>query len=286
MRFMDLARPTARGTEHEITTLKRQDKQDLRYGAAKGCSTLFVYDSVIVDFQFAYNLKQSKSIYILTSWKDNLAPMTVMPRPFDRANPANSLVISDETLYFNNTPGVWRRITPSCPDSEEIYITLTNQMTLLHGALNQSAVCDGPPKKPALPAATYPQNSIKPFYRPTEMSLQFIRWLRVCLTRPTCYRRAIEKLRPPHVGLSSNVRRRGLAARESISRRATMLWELTGTGGALQEMHFRDLDLGEIAGSEGGGLLLGSGGFRCGHQTIEALEWEISAWCPPPGMLA
>jgi hypothetical protein len=26
MRFMDLARPTARGTEHEITTLKRQDK--------------------------------------------------------------------------------------------------------------------------------------------------------------------------------------------------------------------------------------------------------------------
>ena len=33
-------------------------------------------------------------------------------------------------------------------------------------------------------------------YRPTEVSLQFIRWLRVCLARPTCYRRAIEQLRP------------------------------------------------------------------------------------------
>jgi hypothetical protein len=45
MRFMDLARPTARGIEHEITTLKRQDKQDLRCGATKGRSTLLVYDA-------------------------------------------------------------------------------------------------------------------------------------------------------------------------------------------------------------------------------------------------
>jgi hypothetical protein len=34
-------------------------------------------------------------------------------------------------------PGVWRRITASGPDSAEIYITLTNQMTLPPGALNQ-----------------------------------------------------------------------------------------------------------------------------------------------------
>ena len=137
MRFVDLARPTARGVEHEITTLKRQDKQELRCGAAKGRSTLMVYDAAIIDFQYAYNLKQSKSVYILTAWKENLAPMTAMPREVDRTKPANALVISDETLYFNNTPGVWRRITASCPDSDEIYITLTNLMTLSPGALNQ-----------------------------------------------------------------------------------------------------------------------------------------------------
>ena len=74
MRFMDIARPTARGIEHEITTLKRQDKQNLRCGDTKGRSTLMVYDAAIIDFQYAYNLKQSKSVYILTAWKDNLAP--------------------------------------------------------------------------------------------------------------------------------------------------------------------------------------------------------------------
>ena len=264
MRFMDLARPTARGTEHEITTLKRQDKQDLRCGAAKGHSTLFVYDSAIIDFQFAYNLKQSKSIYILTAWKDNLAPLTVMPRPIDRTNPANALVISDETLYFNNTPGVWRRITASCPDSDEIYITLTNQMTLSPGALNQCRrlrwniekafdqqeqklderkawSTSEAGKRIQSIAMSIVHNLLRLFeaklkseegiedtkvikawqkdlakrvekaraadrhlpiklyqalYRPTEVSLQFIRWLRVGITRPTCYRRAIEQLRP------------------------------------------------------------------------------------------
>jgi len=32
-------------------------------------------------------------------------------------------------------------------------------------------------------------------YRPTEVSLQFIRWLRVSLIRPTCYRWFVKELR-------------------------------------------------------------------------------------------
>lgn len=264
MRFMDLVRPTARGIEHEITTLKRQDKQELRCGAAKGRSTLMVYDAAIIDFQYAYNLKQSKSIYILTAWKDNLAPMTVMPRQIDRAKSANALVLKDETLYFNNTPGVWRRITASCPDSDEIYITLTNQMTLSPGALNQCRrlrwniekafdqqeqklderkawtasetgkriqaiamsivhnllrlieaklkseenIQDAKvikawqkdlakrAEKARAAGRHLPVKLYQALYRPTEVSLQFIRWLRVGLTRPTCYRQAIEQLRP------------------------------------------------------------------------------------------
>jgi len=264
MRFMDLALPTARGTEHEITTLKRQDKEELRCGAAKGRSTLMVYDAAIIDFQYAYNLKQSKSIYILTAWKDNLAPMTVIPREIDRANPANKLVISDETLYFNNTPGLWRRITASCPDSDEIYITLTNQMNHSPGCLNQcrrlrwniekafdqqeqklderkawtaseegkriQAIAmsivhnllrlfeaklkseegihdskvikawqkdlDKRAEKARAAGRTLPVKLYQALYRPTEVSLQFIRWLRVSLMRPTCYRLAIEQLRP------------------------------------------------------------------------------------------
>lgn len=264
MRFMDLVRPTARGIEHEITTLKRQDKHELRCGAAKGRSTLMVYDSAIVDFQYAYNLKQSKSVYILTAWKDNLAPMTVIPRQIDQTQSVNALVLKDETLYFDNTPGVWRRITASCPDSDEIHITLTNQMTLTPGALNQCRrmrwniekafdqqeqklderkawTASETGKRIQAIAMSIVHNLLRLFeaklkneegiqdtkvinawqkdlakraekaraagrhlpvklyqalYRPTEVSLQFIRWLRVGLTRPTNYRQAIAHLRP------------------------------------------------------------------------------------------
>jgi hypothetical protein len=263
-RFIDLARPTARGNEHEITTLKRQDKEDLRCGAAKGRSTLMVYDAAIVDFQFAYNLKQSKSIYILTAWKDNLAPMTAMPREIDRQDPLNALVISDETIYFNNTPGVWRKITATSPDKGETDITLTNQMNHSPGALNQcrrlrrniekafdqqeqklderkawtahekgkriQAIAislghnllrlfnarlkneEGIEDTKVIKAwekdlkkrvqnaqeagRAFPEKLYQALYRPTEVSLQFIRGLRSALTRPTCYRQAIAALKP------------------------------------------------------------------------------------------
>ena len=264
MRFIDLAKTTPRGLEHEITTLKRQDSEQLRCGAKKGQSTIMVYDAAIIDFQYAYNLKQSKSIYILTAWKDNLKPMTAMPRKIDHTNPANALVLSDETLYFNNTPGVWRRITASCPDSDEIYITLTNQMTLSPGALNQcrrlrwnvekafdqqeqklderkawtasetgkriqaiamsiahnllrlietklkteEGIQDAKvikaweknltkrQEKAKQAGRSLPEKLYRALYRPTEVSLQFIRWLRCALMRSTCYRVAIEQLRP------------------------------------------------------------------------------------------
>lgn len=262
--FLALALATARGTEHEITTLKRQAPEELRCGATKGQSTLFVYDCAIIDFIYAYNLKQSKSVYILTRWKDNLAPMTVIPRGIERSNPVNGLVISDETVCFNNTPGQWRRITATCPDSDEIYVVLTNQMTLPPGVLNECcrlrwriekafdqqeqklderkawgksataktiqaiAICiahnllallgltlrqdeniqdskvikayhkelDRREAQAAKAGRPFPKLLYLALYRPTELSLQFIRWLRSCLARSTPYRQALELLRP------------------------------------------------------------------------------------------
>ena len=41
-----------------------------------------------------------------------------------------------------------------------------------------------------------PEKLYQALYRPTEVSLQFIRWLRIGLIRPTCYRQAIDSLRP------------------------------------------------------------------------------------------
>ncbi len=262
--FIDLVRPTATGVEHEMTTLKRQDKNQLRCGAPKGKSTLISYDKAVVDFLFAYNLKQSKSIYQVTGWKDNFVPMTVIPQPIDRSNSANALVTADETVYFNNTPGVWRRITATCPDSDEVYVTLTNEMNLPPGVLNQVrrlrwniekifnqherkleeakawtaneigkriqaiAICiahnllrlfgaklareegivdtkvirawskrlDERAKMAAQAGRELPLKLYQDLYRPTEVSLQFIRWLRSMLIRATCYRDALALLRP------------------------------------------------------------------------------------------
>ncbi len=59
--FLDLQQPTAKDSEHEITTLKRLDKETLRCGAPKGARVLWVYDSAAVDFRFGYNLKYMKS---------------------------------------------------------------------------------------------------------------------------------------------------------------------------------------------------------------------------------
>ena len=262
--FLALVKPTARGTEHEITTLKRQAPQDLRCGATKGGHTLLVYDSAIIDFQYAYNLKQSKSIYILTRWKDNLRPLTAVPLPIDSLHPLSALILSDEMVHFNNTPGVWRKITAKSPDSDEIHIILTNEMTLPPGVLSETfrlrwriektfdqqeqklderkawaksetakaiqaiAIClahnllqifnatlkteenihdtkvikayhkelDRREANALKAGRVFPKEHYLALYRPTEHSLQFIRWLRSHLARPTCYRRAVDLLRP------------------------------------------------------------------------------------------
>lgn len=262
--FLTFCEPTGRGVQHELKALKGVAPAVLRCGATKGQSTLLAYDRAIVDFPYAYNLKQSRSIYVVTQWKENLAPMTTMPRVFDPDHPANRLVISDETVYFNNSPGAWRRITSRSADSDEIFITLTNEMTLPPGVLSEVyrlrwniekafdqqeqkldegkawatsdaakeiqaiAICiahnllqilkatlkteeaiedtkvikayhqelDRREQAAEKAGRVFPRSLYQALYRPTELSLQFIRWIRVSLMRETRYRDALAQLRP------------------------------------------------------------------------------------------
>jgi hypothetical protein len=55
----------------------------------------------------------------------------------DRTNPANELIIRDETVTFKDTPGTWRKLTARAPDSDAIHILLTNEMTLPPGVLSE-----------------------------------------------------------------------------------------------------------------------------------------------------
>lgn len=262
--FLTFCEPTERGLQNEIKALKGVPPTVLRCGATKGQSTLLVYDRAIIDFHYSYNLKQSKSIYICTQWKENFAPLTTMPRDFDRDHHANSLVISDEMVYFNNTPGSWRKITTRCSDSDKIFITLSNEMTLPPGVLSEVyrlrwniekvfnqqeqkldedkawatsdeakeiqaiSICiahnllhilkatlkteegiedikviEAYHKKLDVREAAskkagrvFPRALYQALYRPTEVSLQFIRWIRSSLQRATGYKDAIALLRP------------------------------------------------------------------------------------------
>jgi hypothetical protein len=261
--FIDLVEPTDKAREHELRTLKRQNK-DLRCGARKGSKVLLIYDRAIIDFLHAYNLKQSKGVYVVTEWKRNLAPLTEIDRELDRDNPFNAMVLRDEEVCFKNDSGRWRRITALCPETGETHVTLTNEMTLPPGALNQcrrlrwniEKAYDQQEQKlderkawtagetgrrvqalaislvhnllrlfnarlkreekiedikvikawhkelaKSVAAAenagrTFPEKLYRALYRPTEVSLQFIRWLRTTLFQPTCYRAAIASLRP------------------------------------------------------------------------------------------
>ena len=96
-----------------------------------------VYDRAVIDFQYAYNLKPSKSIYLISRWQDNLAPVTTCARPMARTNPAHELIISDETVTFQDTPGTGRKLTARAPDRDESHTFLTNEMTLPPGVLSE-----------------------------------------------------------------------------------------------------------------------------------------------------
>jgi hypothetical protein len=89
---------------------------------------------------------------------------------------------------FANYTGTWRKVTPRSADSDEIFVTLTNQG--LSPATRPAR--SGGQKKPAASSGTLYQA----LYRPTELSLQSIRWIRVHLTCGPCYRAALAMLRP------------------------------------------------------------------------------------------
>ena len=109
----------------------------LRCDATKGQHTLLAYDRAVSDFRYASNLKPSQSSYLITRWQDHLAPVTTRGRPFDRTNQAHELIISDETVTVQDTPGTGRKLTARAPDRDEIHTLLSNEMTLPPGVLSE-----------------------------------------------------------------------------------------------------------------------------------------------------
>ena len=98
----------ARKKEHDMRALKRQTIDALRQGAGRGRKVLYVWDRAGIDFQQWHKWKQGSGIYMLSRCKVNMALIKCGDLPFDRDDPINAGVQSDE-LVGSATGGVLMR---------------------------------------------------------------------------------------------------------------------------------------------------------------------------------
>ena len=138
---MDLRRRTLRRLttaqgkkEHDMHALKRLTKQMLRQGAPVGRQVLYVWDKAAIDFPFWHHLKTTAGIYFLSLEKENMALEVMGNKEWDPADPINHGVLQDEWVGSSN--GVLlRRVTCQAPDTGEIRVFLTTEMTLPPGLI-------------------------------------------------------------------------------------------------------------------------------------------------------
>jgi len=133
IRHLDVARPTpACRKEHDITVLKRLDSKTLRMGEPRGRKVIIAYDKAVVDFVQWYKWKKAKGVYIVTREKENMALLCCGNRSFDRNDPRNNGVVSDEQVGTSKNTLI-RRITYVDPADAKKYVFITNEMTLPPG---------------------------------------------------------------------------------------------------------------------------------------------------------
>ena len=100
-----------RKKEHDMCALKRQDTLTLCQGAAKGRKVLYIWDRT--------------GIYFLSHEKENMKLKILGIHSFDRVDPINQGVISDELVATSGGVTV-RRVIYQDPETGIIYAYLTN----------------------------------------------------------------------------------------------------------------------------------------------------------------
>jgi len=93
-----------------------------------------VYDPAIVDYHAWQYWKQALGVYVITREKSNSSLTTIETPEWDRDDPRNIGVISDETVEPSNGVAM-RRVRYLDPATGEEYSFLTNEMTLPPGMI-------------------------------------------------------------------------------------------------------------------------------------------------------
>ena len=126
---------TAQGKkEHDLHALKRLSKEMLRQGAPVRRQVIYVWDKAAIDFRFWHNLKTTAGIYFISLEKQNMTLQAVGTIAWDKSDPINQGVINDE--WVSSSSGIsLRRVTCQAPDTGEIRVFLTTEMTLPPGLI-------------------------------------------------------------------------------------------------------------------------------------------------------
>lgn len=123
--------------EHDMRALKRQTLEELRRGAPKGRKVLYVWDRAGIDFK-AWEQWKRGGVYFLSREKENMVLEAFLCKLWDRGDARNAGVLGDE-LARSATGARVRRITFLDGASGEVYVFVTNEMTLPPGVLAELA---------------------------------------------------------------------------------------------------------------------------------------------------
>jgi hypothetical protein len=126
---------TAQGKkEHDMHALKRLSKEMLRQGTPTGRQVLYVWDKASIDFHFWHHLKTTAGMYFISMEKENFVFNLMGIKEWDKSDPINHGVIQDELVRTANGITL-RRVTCQAPDTGEIRVFLTTEMTLPPGLI-------------------------------------------------------------------------------------------------------------------------------------------------------
>lgn len=118
---------------HDMGALKRMDIDTLRQGAKKGQKVLFTWDRASIDFVQWMRWKRNNGIYFITRTKSNMTKEVIGELGFDKLDPQNSGVLSDQ--YIGAVESV-RMITYHDVETDVTYEFITN----LHHAVPPGAI--------------------------------------------------------------------------------------------------------------------------------------------------
>lgn len=121
------------GHQHEWAAVKACPWSDFHWRpGARG--TILVIDPVAVDFEFLRGAKFKGGFTVITRTKANLVVREAKPLAWDKNDPRNQGVLSDERVRFGE-PGEFRRIRYQDPETGEVYELLTTEFHLSPGVI-------------------------------------------------------------------------------------------------------------------------------------------------------